>query len=275
MSCCHVAKPVFVPAPRNGVRRAEPQFTRQAIASPRTRRPGGTKAVSTPTRFSAALTKKRSHSDFDRFDSRLAELHLGLQTHTSARDSRVRGVHNEYDLDTQATQDASWTMEGRGSSAAVRGCRFRTGYRIRICSKTCNRSSALCLPASAARIPWMLPPEPSPWALLRRQGQCCRRPRRWRPALARLQPDRAAPDPRTVDAFASFSRIDSDYQQQNASFEVTRHDRQSDIAVGLSWQMARGWFLRPQVLRTRNQSNVPLSDYSRTEAALTLRRVWD
>jgi hypothetical protein len=78
-----------------------------------------------------------------------------------------------------------------------------------------------------------------------------------------------------AEAYLRFSVADSDYRALNPDFGVTRRDRQRDAALGLDWEFARGWLLRPQVARTSNRSNVPLNDYDRTETSITLRRVWD
>ena len=78
-----------------------------------------------------------------------------------------------------------------------------------------------------------------------------------------------------LEGYASFSLLQSDYRGENAVFARERRDRQYDAAIGLSWQMARGWFVRPQLSRTRNRSNIELHDYARTEASLALRRAWD
>jgi hypothetical protein len=56
---------------------------------------------------------------------------------------------------------------------------------------------------------------------------------------------------------------------------VTRRDRQYDAVLGVGWEFANGWVLRPQVLHTTHNSNTPLNEYRRTETSLTLRRVWD
>ena len=55
---------------------------------------------------------------------------------------------------------------------------------------------------------------------------------------------------------------------------VRREDRYAAAELGLTWRMARGWWLRPQLSRTHNRSNLPLVEYGRTEASVSLRRVW-
>ena len=80
---------------------------------------------------------------------------------------------------------------------------------------------------------------------------------------------------RRVEGYARLSVLRSDYDIQNADFGVTRRDRQTDATIGFGWEFAAGWFLRTQVSRTYNGSNVPLNEYRRTETSLALRRVWD
>ena len=78
-----------------------------------------------------------------------------------------------------------------------------------------------------------------------------------------------------AEVYVRLSVLDSDYQMPNADFGVTRRDRQYDAVLGLGWEFANGWVLRPQVLHTTHHSNIPLNEYRRTETSLTLRRVWD
>jgi hypothetical protein len=78
-----------------------------------------------------------------------------------------------------------------------------------------------------------------------------------------------------LEGYASASILHSDYQDRNPDFAITRRDRQTDLALGLVWQLAEGWSLRPQLLHTRNRSNTQINDYKRTEASLTVRFVWD
>jgi hypothetical protein len=39
--------------------------------------------------------------------------------------------------------------------------------------------------------------------------------------------------------------------------------------------MGQGWYLRPQLVRTRNASNIPVHDYGRTETWISVRREWN
>jgi len=77
-----------------------------------------------------------------------------------------------------------------------------------------------------------------------------------------------------LDAFASAALQKSTYDRQNALFSQLRIDHQLDLSAGLNWQWDADWLVRPQVNYTRADSNIPLNDYRRTEAFVTLRRDW-
>ena len=49
---------------------------------------------------------------------------------------------------------------------------------------------------------------------------------------------------------------------------------QHDAAIGVSWQIAKLWSVRPQIVRTRNSSNLPLNEYRRSETSLSLMRAF-
>jgi hypothetical protein len=75
-----------------------------------------------------------------------------------------------------------------------------------------------------------------------------------------------------LEAFASVMHQRGHYGTQNAAFQVVRGDRQSDVVFGGNWQFAEKWSLRPQLLHTRNFSNIAIYEFRRTEFSLTLRR---
>jgi hypothetical protein len=58
-----------------------------------------------------------------------------------------------------------------------------------------------------------------------------------------------------------------------AAGTMTRYDNLWEAGAGLSWEIAPGWTLNPEVLWVRDQSNVPAVNYSSTEILITLR--WD
>ncbi len=75
-----------------------------------------------------------------------------------------------------------------------------------------------------------------------------------------------------ADWFATATVQKSTYEQQNPLFLTTRQDLQYDLSIGLNWQVARDWSLRPQMAYTRNDSNVSLNDFERYEVSVTVRR---
>jgi outer membrane protein len=61
------------------------------------------------------------------------------------------------------------------------------------------------------------------------------------------------------------------YSQLNVAFDLTRVDRLYDATLGLTWSFTKGWSLRPQVVRIRNKSSIPLFEFDRTDASLNVR----
>lgn len=64
-----------------------------------------------------------------------------------------------------------------------------------------------------------------------------------------------------------------DYNKQNTAFLTTREDWLYDAAVGLSWRVKDSWSVRPQVSYSKNDSNISIYEYKRTDASVTVR--WD
>ena len=79
----------------------------------------------------------------------------------------------------------------------------------------------------------------------------------------------------SLEAFAAGSFLRSEYRRDNPDFGVLRRDRQAELVLGVSWQMAPGWQLRPQLAHTENRSNLERNEYHRTELSQTVRRAWD
>jgi hypothetical protein len=61
------------------------------------------------------------------------------------------------------------------------------------------------------------------------------------------------------------------YSQVNVLFDTTREDRLYDVTTGLTWSIAKGWSLRPQLVYYKNHSNIALFEYDRTDVSLNLR----
>ena len=63
-----------------------------------------------------------------------------------------------------------------------------------------------------------------------------------------------------------------DYDKVNYYFLRQRHDRFYDLKLGAVWQWDRLWTFRPQLSYYRNESNIVIYGYNRTDASLTVRR---
>jgi len=223
----------------------------------------------------------RSYAELDQFDSRAADLRASLYQRLDARDTVQYTLrHNDFQLD-----HASYR---RMQSAAVEwrrlfGDRARLGigaqgYRIRYQQPDVAASSS-DIAALAATAAYVLDPASRTVGLAgvylgvadnavagRADGD-----RRIFGATAGLRRN-LAPD---VEGYANAAFLYSRYQDPNPDFGIRRRDRQLDLSLGASWQLADGLFLRPQISRTRNASNIAVDDYGRTEVSLALRREWN
>lgn len=77
-----------------------------------------------------------------------------------------------------------------------------------------------------------------------------------------------------VDGFAAVGYQKSSYEATNVIFSTVRSDRQYDLSLGVNWPLDRDWSVRPQLSWTRNDSNIPTSDYERYELFVSVRRDW-
>ena len=71
---------------------------------------------------------------------------------------------------------------------------------------------------------------------------------------------------------ASFGVQSSEFSEENLAFLVTRKDILYDISIGYTWQLGPLWSLRPQLVYSRNDSTVPIYEYTRTDISLAVRR---
>jgi tetratricopeptide (TPR) repeat protein len=62
-----------------------------------------------------------------------------------------------------------------------------------------------------------------------------------------------------------------EYKEINPTFDRRRVDRLYDVVAGVTWTFAPGWSLRPQLLHLKNESNIELFEYERTDVSLNLR----
>ncbi|MGC2049548.1 MAG: porin family protein [Gallionella sp.] len=63
-----------------------------------------------------------------------------------------------------------------------------------------------------------------------------------------------------------------DYDKVNPYFLLQRHDRFADMNFGMYWHWEKLWSLRPQLNFFRNESNIPVYAYDRTDVSLNVRR---
>lgn len=62
------------------------------------------------------------------------------------------------------------------------------------------------------------------------------------------------------------------FSKENPLFGMTREETLYDAVAGVSWTFAKGWSLRPQILHIKNDANIPLFEYDRTDVSLNLRK---
>jgi tetratricopeptide (TPR) repeat protein len=75
-------------------------------------------------------------------------------------------------------------------------------------------------------------------------------------------------DGRTVYGVTALGGVET---QTNTAFDLTRLDTLYDATLGVTWSFTKGWSLRPQVIRLRNKSSIPLFEFDRTDASLNVR----
>lgn len=73
-----------------------------------------------------------------------------------------------------------------------------------------------------------------------------------------------------VSANASFE--DRRYQGEETQFLKRRSDLQTNLSFALTFIPTRDWLVSPEISYTRNQSNIPINDFSRVQYLVTLRR---
>lgn len=74
-----------------------------------------------------------------------------------------------------------------------------------------------------------------------------------------------------LDLFAVASTQRGHYGRENATFLTLRSDDQNDVVIGMNWRFAKDWTLRPQVLQSKNKSNISIYEYKRTEFSVAVR----
>ena len=80
-----------------------------------------------------------------------------------------------------------------------------------------------------------------------------------------------------AELFAGLGAQFGKYQIANAAFSspiesVIRDDKQYDANLGLNWHFEKAWTLRPQITYMRNDSNIVIYKFDRTDVSITVRR---
>jgi outer membrane protein len=224
--------------------------------------------------------RQRWHADIVAFDSRVVDLHASLIHRLDERDRMHYTVRrNHYELDHSRYQNilsmaAQWT---RGFSPRTSFSLSAQGYRIRYLSDDARSSSSNVVAAAGSATHVLQESSRTVVAGGLYAGHD-------NAVAGRADGDRRMLGLSLgaqrqlfsgVHGYVRYAVLESDYATRNRDFGETRRDRQHDGAVGLVWEITDGWSLRPQITRTRNLSNLPLNEYSRTETSIALRRVWD
>jgi len=80
-----------------------------------------------------------------------------------------------------------------------------------------------------------------------------------------------------TELFAGLGAQFSKYQLANAAFSsptepLTRDDKQYDANLGINWHYDKLWTVRPQISYLRNNSNIVIYQFDRTDISITIRR---
>lgn len=80
-----------------------------------------------------------------------------------------------------------------------------------------------------------------------------------------------------TELFAGLGAQFSKFHVANAAFSsptesLTRDDKQYDANLGLNWHYDKAWTVRPQISYIRNNSNIVIYQFDRTDVSITIRR---
>jgi len=75
-----------------------------------------------------------------------------------------------------------------------------------------------------------------------------------------------------TELFAGLGAQYGKYNLTNVAFATTRDDKQYDANLGLNWHFNKAWTLRPQIAYMRNNSNIVIYQFDRTDVSVTVRR---
>jgi tetratricopeptide (TPR) repeat protein len=62
------------------------------------------------------------------------------------------------------------------------------------------------------------------------------------------------------------------YKDFNIGFGDRRRDTLYDVAMGITWTLAPGWSLRPQLVYIKNDSNLAIFEYEKTDVSINVRK---
>lgn len=79
------------------------------------------------------------------------------------------------------------------------------------------------------------------------------------------------------ELFAGLGAQFGNYELANAAFStptdaLTRDDKQYDANLGINWHYDKVWTVRPQISYLRNDSNIVIYKFDRTDVSITIRR---
>jgi len=74
-----------------------------------------------------------------------------------------------------------------------------------------------------------------------------------------------------IDLYGGFTYQESDYGGDDPLFLKERNDTFYDVTLGMNYRPYQNWTIRPQLSHTINDSNIPINDYDRTQAYISLR----
>ena len=80
-----------------------------------------------------------------------------------------------------------------------------------------------------------------------------------------------------TELFGGFGAQFSKYELANAAFStptdsLTRNDKQYDANLGINWHYDKAWTVRPQIAYMRNDSNIAIYKFDRTDVSIMIRR---
>jgi len=76
----------------------------------------------------------------------------------------------------------------------------------------------------------------------------------------------------SIEAYANAGYQRGSYDKENLAFLTNRIDVLYDATVGGNWHFAKFWIMRPQVVYSMNNSNIPIYGFNRLDASITVRR---